>query len=135
MHILSVSGPVVTAAGYGDQLAIVSHASDCLPSGDQVLDVMVFNISERAQSLSGHLLLTQSSQLSWFGFSDNGQLSSYDSRWMPLIRRAKRIPWATIPPRMRGQHIGAANVGVVPGTTSAGPPCWSCRWLRKIERK
>jgi len=36
MHILSVSGPVVTAAGYEDQLAIVSHASDCLPSGDQV---------------------------------------------------------------------------------------------------
>nr|CAB3498110.1 unnamed protein product [Digitaria exilis] len=41
MHILSVSGPVVTAAGHGDQLAIVSHASDCLPSGDQVLDVKV----------------------------------------------------------------------------------------------
>lgn len=36
MHILSISGPVVTAAGYGDQLAIVTHASDCLPSGDQV---------------------------------------------------------------------------------------------------
>lgn len=36
MHILSVSGPVVTVAGHGDQLAIVTHASDCLPSGDQV---------------------------------------------------------------------------------------------------
>jgi hypothetical protein len=36
MHIISVSGPVVTAAGHGDQLAIVTHASDCLPSGDQV---------------------------------------------------------------------------------------------------
>ncbi|KAF8646040.1 hypothetical protein HU200_066003 [Digitaria exilis] len=80
MHILSVSGPVVTAAGHGDHLAIVSHASDCLPSGDQVLDVKVFNISERAQSLSGRLLLTPSSQLSWFGFSENGQLSSYDSK-------------------------------------------------------
>ncbi|RLM87745.1 WD repeat and HMG-box DNA-binding protein 1 [Panicum miliaceum] len=83
VHILSVSGPVVTAAGHGDQLAIVSHASDCLPSGDQVLDVKVFNISERAQSFSGRLLLTPSSQLSWFGFSDNGQLSSYDSKVMP----------------------------------------------------
>ncbi|RLN35460.1 WD repeat and HMG-box DNA-binding protein 1 [Panicum miliaceum] len=80
VHILSVSGPVVTAAGHGDQLAIVSHASNCLPSGDQVLDVKVFNISERAQSFSGHLILTPSSQLSWFGFSDNGQLSSYDSK-------------------------------------------------------
>ncbi|CAO2044836.1 unnamed protein product [Urochloa humidicola] len=102
MHILSVSGPVVTAAGHGDQLAIVSHASDCLPSGDQVLDVKVFNISERAQSLSGRLLLTPSSQLSWFGFSDNGQLSSYDSKgilrvfssqfggsWLPVFSSVK----------------------------------------------
>ncbi|RCV33222.1 hypothetical protein SETIT_7G065800v2 [Setaria italica] len=102
MHILSVSGPVVTAAGHGDQLAIVSHASDCLPSGDQVLDVRVFNISERAQSLSGRLLLTPSSQLSWFGFSDNGQLSSYDSKgilrvfssqfggsWLPVFSSVK----------------------------------------------
>ena len=45
-----------------------------------MLDVKVFNISERAQTLFGRLLLTPSSQLSWFGFSDNGQLSSYDSK-------------------------------------------------------
>ncbi|WVZ63894.1 hypothetical protein U9M48_013488 [Paspalum notatum var. saurae] len=80
MHILSVIGPVVTAAGHGDQLAIVSHASDCLPSGDQVLDVNVFNISEGTQSISGRLVLTPLSQLSWFGFSENGQLSSYDTK-------------------------------------------------------
>ncbi|XP_062194749.1 protein ENHANCER OF LHP1 1 [Phragmites australis] len=102
MHILSVSGPVVTAAGHGDQLAIVSHASDCLPSGDQVLDVKVFNISEGVQSMSGRLVLTPSSQLSWFGFSENGQLSSYDSKgilrvfssqfsgsWLPLFSSIK----------------------------------------------
>ncbi|KAL5201330.1 hypothetical protein ABZP36_035684 [Zizania latifolia] len=80
MHILSVSGPVVTAAGHGDQLAIVSHASDCLSSGDQVLDVKVLKISEGAQSLSSRLVLTPASQLSWFGFTENGQLSSFDSK-------------------------------------------------------
>uniref|UniRef100_A0A0D9XBH2 Uncharacterized protein n=1 Tax=Leersia perrieri TaxID=77586 RepID=A0A0D9XBH2_9ORYZ len=84
MHILSVSGPVVTAAGHGDQLAIVSHASDCLSSGDQVLDVKVLKISECAQSLSSRLVLTPSSQLSWFGFSENGELSSFDS--MGILR-------------------------------------------------
>lgn len=102
MHILSVSGPVVTAAGHGDQLAIVSHASDCLPSGDQVLDVTVFKISEGAQSMSGRLALTPLSQLSWFGFSENGQLSSYDSKgvlrvfssqfggsWLPVFSSVK----------------------------------------------
>ncbi|CAO2181596.1 unnamed protein product [Urochloa humidicola] len=74
---------MVTTTGHEDQLAILSYASDCLPSRDQVLDVKVFNISERAQSSSGCLLLTPSSQLSWFGFSDNGQLSLYDSKVMP----------------------------------------------------
>ncbi|KAK3154137.1 hypothetical protein QOZ80_2BG0186610 [Eleusine coracana subsp. coracana] len=102
MHILSLSGPVVTAAGHGDQLAIISHASDCLPSGDQVLDVKVFNISKGAQSMSGRLTLTPCSQLSWFGFSENGQLSSYDSEgilrvfssqfggsWVPIFSSIK----------------------------------------------
>ncbi|KAL6594289.1 hypothetical protein ACP70R_048482 [Stipagrostis hirtigluma subsp. patula] len=102
MHILSVSGPVVTVAGHGDQLAVVSHASDCLPSGDQVLDVKVFNISEGANSMSGRLVLTPSSQLSWFGFSESGQLSSYDSKgilrvfssqfggsWLPVFSSTK----------------------------------------------
>jgi hypothetical protein len=36
MHILSVNGPVVTVAGFGDLLAVVTHASDCLSSGEQV---------------------------------------------------------------------------------------------------
>ncbi|CAM0950745.1 unnamed protein product [Alopecurus aequalis] len=102
MHIISVSGPVVTVAGHGDQLAIVTHASDCLPSGDQVLDVKVFNISEGAQSMSGRLVLTPSSQLSWFGFSETGLLSSYDSKgilrvfssqfggtWLPVFSSIK----------------------------------------------
>uniref|UniRef100_A0ACD5XXV6 Uncharacterized protein n=1 Tax=Avena sativa TaxID=4498 RepID=A0ACD5XXV6_AVESA len=102
MHIISVSGPVVTAAGHGDQLAIVTHSSDCLPSGDQVLDVKVFNISEGAQSMSGRLVLTPSSQLSWFGFSETGLLSSYDSKgilrvfssqfggsWLPVFSSTK----------------------------------------------
>uniref|UniRef100_J3MVR2 Uncharacterized protein n=2 Tax=Oryza brachyantha TaxID=4533 RepID=J3MVR2_ORYBR len=102
MHILSVNGPVVTAAGHGDQLAIVSHASDCLSSGDQVLDVKVLKISECAQSLSSRLVLSPSSQLSWFGFSENGELSSFDSKgilrvfsgqfggsWIPIFSSIK----------------------------------------------
>lgn len=36
-HVLSLDGPVVTASGFKDELAVVSHVSDCLPSNDQVL--------------------------------------------------------------------------------------------------
>ncbi|KAI4963527.1 hypothetical protein ZWY2020_011423 [Hordeum vulgare] len=49
MHILSVSGPVVTVAGHGDQ----GHN----------------------HTPSGRLVLTPSSHLAWFGFSENGQLA------------------------------------------------------------
>lgn len=35
-HILSLNGPVVTAAGFSNELAIVTHVSDCLPSNEQV---------------------------------------------------------------------------------------------------
>ncbi|XP_072962033.1 protein ENHANCER OF LHP1 1 [Typha angustifolia] len=101
-HILSLNGPVVTAAGFKDELAIVTHASDCLPSGDQVLEVKVFNISEGTQSVECRLPLTPSSHLTWFGFSEEGQLSSYDSEgvlrvfcdhyggsWLPVFSARK----------------------------------------------
>jgi hypothetical protein len=45
MHILSLSGPVITAAGHDDQLVVVSHASDCLPSGDQVFISIIILLS------------------------------------------------------------------------------------------
>ncbi|KAF3957802.1 hypothetical protein CMV_017222 [Castanea mollissima] len=101
-HILSLNGPVVTASGFKDELAIVTHACDCLPSNDQMLEFTVFNISTGTQSLKGHLPLTPGSHLAWFGFSEEGQLSSYDSKgvlrvytsqyggsWLPLFSASK----------------------------------------------
>ncbi|KAJ3693246.1 hypothetical protein LUZ60_008726 [Juncus effusus] len=101
-HILSVNGPVVTLAGFGDLLAIVTHSSDCLPSGDQVLEIKVFNINEARETLNGRLALTPASRLTWFGFSEDGQLSSFDStgilrvycdqfggNWLPVFSAAK----------------------------------------------
>ncbi|XP_020102596.1 WD repeat and HMG-box DNA-binding protein 1 [Ananas comosus] len=101
-HILSVTGPVVTAAGFRDLLAVVTHASDCLPSGDQMLKVKVFNISKGTQSVNCRLPLTPCSSLTWFGFSEEGRLSSYDSKgvlrvfcdqfggsWLPLFSSIK----------------------------------------------
>lgn len=35
-HVISLDGPVVTASGFKDNLALVTHASDCLSSNDQV---------------------------------------------------------------------------------------------------
>jgi len=45
-----------------------------------MLEFTVFNISTGTQSLKGRLPLTPGSHLTWFGFSEEGQLSSYDSK-------------------------------------------------------
>lgn len=46
----------------------------------QMLEFTVFNIPHATQPLKGCLPLTPGSSLSWFGFSEEGQLCSYDSK-------------------------------------------------------
>ncbi|KAJ6375727.1 hypothetical protein OIU77_000651 [Salix suchowensis] len=101
-HIISLDGPVATASGFKNQLAVVTHVSDCLPSIDQMLEFRVFDISSGTQALTGRLPLTPGSHLIWFGFSEEGQLSSYDSKgvlrvftsqyggsWLPVFSASK----------------------------------------------
>ncbi|TYH24463.1 hypothetical protein ES288_A03G093600v1 [Gossypium darwinii] len=101
-HILSLNGPVVTAAGFSNELAIVTHVSDCLPSNEQMLEFTLFNISKGTQVFKGRLPLTPGSYLTWFGFSEEGQITSYDSKgilrvftsqyggtWLPLFSASK----------------------------------------------
>ncbi|TKY73266.1 WD repeat and HMG-box DNA-binding protein 1 [Spatholobus suberectus] len=101
-HMISLDGPVVTASGFKDKLAVVTHASDCLSSNDQMLEFRVFNIPHGTQPLRCRLPLSPGSSLSWFGFSEEGQLCSYDSKgvlrsytsqfggsWIPLFSAIK----------------------------------------------
>ncbi|KAK7304216.1 hypothetical protein RJT34_15339 [Clitoria ternatea] len=101
-HVISLDGAVVTASGLKDKLAVVTHASDCLSSDDQMLEFRVFDIPRGTQPLRGRLPLTPGSSLSWFGFSEEGQLCSYDSKgvlrsyssqfggcWLPLFSATK----------------------------------------------
>lgn len=46
----------------------------------QVLEFRLFNIPHGTQLLRGRLPLTPGSSLHWFGFSEEGQLCSYDSK-------------------------------------------------------
>ncbi|KAJ4843865.1 hypothetical protein Tsubulata_039305 [Turnera subulata] len=101
-HILSLDGPVVTATGFKYQLVVVTHVSDCLPSNDQVLEFRVFDIANGTQPFRGRLPLSPGSCLTWLGFSEEGQLTSYDSKgvlrvftdqydgsWLPLFSASK----------------------------------------------
>lgn len=78
--VSSLAGPVVALAGNGDNLAVVSHASIPLPSGDQVLEFMLLNVRNQKQLLAGRLPLSPASTLTWLGFTEAGSLSSYDSQ-------------------------------------------------------
>ncbi|KAF3781211.1 WD repeat and HMG-box DNA-binding protein 1 [Nymphaea thermarum] len=101
-YVLSVDGPVVATAGHKDELVIVTHASECLPNGDQVLEFNMLDISKRTLITKGRLPLTPGSYLTWLGFSEEGLLSSYDSKgvlrvyimqyansWVPCFSAAK----------------------------------------------
>ncbi|CAN0871337.1 Protein ENHANCER OF LHP1 1 [Linum grandiflorum] len=101
-QILSLNGPAVTASGCKNQLAVVTHAADSLPSSDQLLEFHVFDMHNSTKPSSGRLPLTPGSSLIWFGFSEEGQLSSFDSKgvlrvftshyggsWLPLFSANK----------------------------------------------
>ncbi|KAL2935394.1 WD repeat and HMG-box DNA-binding protein 1 [Bienertia sinuspersici] len=101
-HIISLDGPVVTAAGFKDELAVVIHSSQPLSSNDQMLEFIIFNIGNGTQPRKGRLPLSPGSCLTWFGFSEEGQLASYDSKgmlrvysdqfggsWLPLFSASK----------------------------------------------
>ncbi|PIN06279.1 WD40 repeat protein [Handroanthus impetiginosus] len=101
-HILSLDGPVVTAAGHKDELAVVTHISPALPTDEQMLEFRVFNIAHGMQPLRGRLPLTPGSCLTWLGFREEGHLSSFDSKgvlrvftrqygggWLPLFSASK----------------------------------------------
>ncbi|KAG5522671.1 hypothetical protein RHGRI_034720 [Rhododendron griersonianum] len=101
-NVLSLDGPVVTAVGFGDELAVVTHASPSLPSNDQMLEFRVFNIRHGTQPIRGRLPVTPGSYLTWFGFSEEGKICTFDSKgvlrvftdqyggsWLPLFSSTK----------------------------------------------
>ncbi|KAI3970779.1 hypothetical protein MKX01_024426 [Papaver californicum] len=103
-HVFSLDGPVVTASGFKDELSVVTHSS-CLPPNDQMLEFRVFNFVEETQPIKGRLPLTPGSCLTWLGYSEEGHLSSYDSKgvlrvftsqfggsWLPLFSASKDKP-------------------------------------------
>lgn len=102
--VLSLEGPVVTMAGHQELLAVVTHAGSPFSCGQQVINFIVFNVSERTKVMEGRLPLSPGSHLAWLGFSDTGFLSSYDSKgllrvhsnqyggcWIPVFSASKEV--------------------------------------------
>ncbi|CAA7041757.1 unnamed protein product [Microthlaspi erraticum] len=88
-HILALDGPIVTAVGCKDQLAVVTHVSDCLSSNEQVMKFRIVNISSMTQQLKGRVAITPGSRLTWIGFSEEGCFSTYDSEGVLWVRTSQ----------------------------------------------
>lgn len=63
-----------------------------------MLEFRVFDISNQTQPLKGRLPLTPGSYLTWFGFSEEGHLSSYDSKVFSAISVKNVTSYNAIPP-------------------------------------
>lgn len=50
------------------------------PSNQQMLEFRIFNIAQGTQPMKGRLPISPGSHLTWIGYSEEGQLSSYDSK-------------------------------------------------------
>ncbi|KAI3766797.1 hypothetical protein L2E82_16870 [Cichorium intybus] len=79
-HVISLDGPVVTASGFGDELAVM-------------LEFKVFNVSSGNQPIKGKLPLTPGSTLSGLVLVNKGVLrvfnNQYGGSWFPLFSASK----------------------------------------------
>lgn len=95
---ISMEKPVVTIAGYENQLAVVYHSSIPL-LGHQSLHVRVYNMFTYEKITDAELPLTPYSKLAWFGYSEEGCLYTQDSKgyvrtmlkdiWMPVYEESE----------------------------------------------
>ncbi|GAQ80939.1 hypothetical protein KFL_000660340 [Klebsormidium nitens] len=84
--VASLSGPVVSLAAHESRLAVVTHAGAPLPDGSQVLEVAQWDIGSHAlcgpRGAPLRLALSPKATLTWLGFTEEGQLATYDSQGM-----------------------------------------------------
>ncbi len=104
-HVFSTATPVVTMCGYEDLLAIVSHHS--VPVlGNQQLNLRVLDAKQNCETvLETAVPLSPESTLKWIGFSEEGQIFTYDSKgilralltymgntWIPVLNAKEKDP-------------------------------------------
>lgn len=82
----SLPGPVVTLCAQGNLLAVVWHSGFGLDTGESHLEFAVFDVNYKTQISNGQLPLSAGTELRWIGFSEQGQLSTWDSE-VGLISR------------------------------------------------
>ena len=75
-----MTGPVVTLAAKGDQLAVVWHGTSPPNASDQSLKFAIYNANHRSLVAEGCLPLSSGSTLTWLAFTEELLLASFDSK-------------------------------------------------------
>ena len=78
--IFDLTGDIVALAAFGNQLAVAHHTSSPTYTGDQCIQITLYNILERQKQFEVPMALTPSAQLAWLGYSEEGMLSTYDTK-------------------------------------------------------
>ncbi|KAL2629278.1 hypothetical protein R1flu_013964 [Riccia fluitans] len=96
-YLFSLTGPVVSMAGQKQLLAVITHVTDPMDSGHQVMRYIVLDMRTNQQMLTGPLPITPGSELKWLGFSESGSLSTFDSKGvLRILSRSYGGCWVPI---------------------------------------
>lgn len=87
-HLLVLPGAPVALAASGHSLAAVWHGGPPTAGGDQCLQYALYDVAEQRQLHAGPLPLCPGASLAWLGFTEEGQLASYDSHGELRLRSA-----------------------------------------------
>ena len=95
-EVLSLPGPVVALAGWGDRLMVAVHGAGAPLPGNQAISVAVLNVlGDKRKNLDFQPLpLAPRSYLSWMGFSDEGVPAAVDSAG--FVRVLRGALWAQV---------------------------------------
>jgi hypothetical protein len=121
-HLLTLPGAPVALAASGHALAAAWHAGPPASSGDQCLRYALYDVAEQRQLHAGPLPLSPGATLAWLGFTEEGQLASYDSHGELRLRSADfGGTWVTAFSATAG--AGGVGVGVRVGGVCEGGGC------------
>ncbi|KAL3687304.1 hypothetical protein R1sor_013613 [Riccia sorocarpa] len=126
-YLFSLTGPVVSMAGRKQLLAVVTHVSDPMDSGQQVMRYIVLDMLTNQQMLTGPLPITPCSELKWLGFSESGSLSTFDSKGvLRILSRSYGGCWVPIYSSTPEQNTSGETTWIV-GLNDTQIFCIKCK--------
>ncbi|KAG4078619.1 hypothetical protein HA402_015209 [Bradysia odoriphaga] len=95
-ELISLPGPPVAVAGYGDTIIVAYHGGPPLNNSQNMCVMLVQAIGLSVRCREFRLALTPGTKLTWFGFSDRGSPVCNDTMGTVRLFNLKGNYWTTI---------------------------------------